>query len=215
MEKKPERHEKKSGGHDKGRKGNARGKTPASKETVLCRRVRRAAFVPAFFGRMKQETDFCRSVIISGRPGNFRGADGIRLSVLVRIMRHRSASPAKSQAFPQLGKAEPARFLGGKITQGFFCLKPAGLERDTVRTSELPSKRTWPAERTMMPVAQRMDEVCKLSALFRFSAEIFVINKEYLFNNACVFNAIEQYGKIELRLCKIVEKFFFIEDFFL
>lgn len=27
-----------------------------------------------------------------------------------------------------------------------------------------------------------------------------------------MFNAIEQYGKIELRLCKIVEKFF-IEDF--
>lgn len=39
------------------------------------------------------------------------------------IMRHRSASPAKSQAFPQLGKAEPARFLGGKITAGNFLPK--------------------------------------------------------------------------------------------
>lgn len=39
------------------------------------------------------------------------------------IMRHRSASPAKSQTFPQLGKAEPARFLGGKITAGNFLPK--------------------------------------------------------------------------------------------
>jgi hypothetical protein len=94
-------------------------------------------------------------VIISGKTREFFGErTEYGFPVLVRIMRHRSASPAKSQAFPQLGKAEPARFLGGKITQGFFCLKPAGLERDTVRTSELPSKRTWPAERTMMPVAQ-------------------------------------------------------------
>ncbi|MGZ2627070.1 MULTISPECIES: hypothetical protein [Bacteroides] len=117
--------------------------------------MRRAAFVPAFFGRMKTGNRLLWERDNIGKdPGFFGERTEYGFPVLVRIMRHRSASPAKSQAFPQLGKAEPARFLGGKITQGIFCLKPAGLERDTVRTSELPSKRTWPAERTMMPVAQ-------------------------------------------------------------
>ena len=77
VEKKPERHEKKSGGHDKGCKGNARGRTPASKETVLCRRVRRAAFVPAFFGRMKTGN---RLLWERDNIGKDPGADGIRLS---------------------------------------------------------------------------------------------------------------------------------------
>ena len=124
VEKKPERHEKKSGGHDKGCKGNARGRTPASKETVLCRRVRRAAFVPAFFGRMKTGNRLLWERDNIGKdPGFFGERTEYGFPVLVRIMRHRSASPAKSQAFPQLGKAEPARFLGGKITAGNFLPK--------------------------------------------------------------------------------------------
>ena len=53
-------------------------------------------------------------------PGFFVERTEYGFPVLVRIMRHRSASPAKSQAFSQLGKAEPARFLGGKITAGNF-----------------------------------------------------------------------------------------------
>ena len=69
-------------------------------------------------------------------PGFFGERTEYGFPVLVRIMRHRSASPAKSQAFPQLGKAEPARFLGKKFPAVIFCLKPVGLERDTVR---LPS----------------------------------------------------------------------------
>ena len=56
-------------------------------------------------------------------PGFFGERTEYGFPVLVRIMRHRSASPAKSQAFPQLGKAEPARFLGGKITAGNFLPK--------------------------------------------------------------------------------------------
>ena len=115
---------KKSGGHDKGRKGNARGRTPASKETVLCRRVRRAAFVPAFFGRMKTGNRLLWERDNIGKdPGFFGERTEYGFPVLVRIMRHRSASPARSQAFPQLGKAEPARFLGGKITAGNFLPK--------------------------------------------------------------------------------------------
>ena len=124
VEKKPERHEKKSGGHDKGCKGNARGRTPASKQTVLCRRVRRAAFVPAFFGRMKTGNRLVWERDNIGKdPGFFGERTEYGFPVLVRIMRHRSASPAKSQAFPKLGKAEPARFLGGKITAGNFLPK--------------------------------------------------------------------------------------------
>lgn len=56
-------------------------------------------------------------------PGFFGERTEYGFPVLVRIMRHRSASPAKSQAFLQLGKAEPARFLGGKITVGNFLPK--------------------------------------------------------------------------------------------
>lgn len=105
-------------------KGNARGRTPASKETVLCRRVRRAAFVPAFFGRMKTGNRLLWERDNIGKdPGFFGERTEYGFPVLVRIMRHRSASPAKSQAFPQLGKAEPARFLGGKITAGNFLPK--------------------------------------------------------------------------------------------
>lgn len=60
---------------------------------------------------------------IGKAPGFFGKRTEYCFTVLVRIMRHRSASPAKSQTFPQLGKAEPARFLGGKITVGNFLPK--------------------------------------------------------------------------------------------
>ena len=121
VEKKPERHEKRAADTTRGAKGT---QGAASKETVLCRRVRRAAFVPAFFGRMKTGNRLLWERDNIGKdPGFFGERTEYGFPVLVRIMRHRSASPAKSQAFPQLGKAEPARFLGGKITAGNFLPK--------------------------------------------------------------------------------------------
>ena len=86
--------------------------------------MRRAAFVPAFFGKMKTGNRLLWECDNIGKaPGFFGKRTEYGFTVLVRIMRHRSASPAKSQAFPQLGKAEPARFLGEKITAGNFLPK--------------------------------------------------------------------------------------------
>lgn len=58
---------------------------------------------------------------------------------LVYIMRHRSASPAKSRTLSPTREGRICAFFRRKITAGNFCRKPVGLERDTVRTSELPS----------------------------------------------------------------------------
>lgn len=86
--------------------------------------MRRAAFVPAFFGKMKTGSWLLWERDNIGKdPGFFGERTEYGFPAFVRIMRHRSASPAKSQAFPQLGKAEPARFLGGKITAGNFLPK--------------------------------------------------------------------------------------------
>lgn len=86
--------------------------------------MRRAAFVPAFFGKMKTGNRLLWERDNIGKdPGFFGKRTEYGVPVLVRIMRHRSASPAKSRNFTQLGMAEPARFLGGKITAGNFLPK--------------------------------------------------------------------------------------------
>lgn len=173
MEKKPERHEKRAADTTRGAKGTQGARHPQAKKQYYAEEWGEPLLSPPSSGGWKQETDFCRSVIISGKTREFFGErTEYGFPVLVRIMRHRSASPAKSQAFPQLGKAEPARFLGGKITAGIFLPKTRRAWTRHGSDFRVTFKKDLAGGAYHDACGTRMDEVCKLSALFRFSAEI-------------------------------------------